>query len=161
MPPAGATLVPFITVAELQAALDQRFDSCDALVMSAAVGDFTVQSPSTTKLRRSAGPVTIELVPTEDILAGLARRRRKGQVLIGFAVQDFDASAADPVAGAESAARAELTAKGIDYVVVNPPAAMAAGESQAAIVSRAGMVLPWGRRSKDELANEIVALLGR
>jgi phosphopantothenoylcysteine decarboxylase / phosphopantothenate---cysteine ligase len=133
-PPPGATVVPFVTVAELQAELERRFDACDALIMSAAVGDFTVKDPYPTKLRRSAGPVTIELVPTEDILAGLSRRRRPGQILIGFAVQDFDPCSADPVSGAEAAARAELTVKGIDYVVANPPASMSADSSLAAIL---------------------------
>ena len=151
-PPGGVAVVAFVSVADLASALAERFDACDAVVMAAAVGDFTVAAHAGTKLRRTAGPVTIELVPTEDLLAGLARRRRGGQVLIGFAVEQ-----GDPLAGAG----AKLTAKGVDYVVVNTPAAFAADAGEAAIVSRGGVVLPWAERSKRQLAREIVALLGR
>ena len=34
------------------------------------------------------------------------------------------------------------------------PAAMAADSSQAAILSRTGTVLPWGKRSKDDFARQ-------
>jgi len=149
-PPAGVKVVRFVTVADLAAALDEHFDACDVLVMAAAVGDFTVADPSAVKLRRSAGPVTLELTPTEDLLASVAARRRDGQLLIGFAVADVDPDAV---------ARDKLAAKGIDYIVVNTPAAMAEDQSRAAILSPEGFVLPWDRRSKHELAAGIIGLI--
>ncbi|NQU74727.1 MAG: phosphopantothenoylcysteine decarboxylase [Planctomycetes bacterium] len=149
-PPAGATVVSFVTVAQLKALLEERFDACDALIMTAAVGDFTVSAPSPVKLHRAGGAMKIELVPTDDILAGLARRRRVGQVLIGFAVEDIDP---------QTAAGAKLAAKNLDYVVVNMPAAMGADESEAAILSPKGIVFQWGQRTKEALASRIVSLL--
>jgi phosphopantothenoylcysteine decarboxylase/phosphopantothenate--cysteine ligase len=152
-PPAGlAELVRFETVGQLRDALDARFDACDALVMAAAVGDFRVIDPAPTKLRRAAGPVRIRLAPTEDLLAALGARRRTDQVLVGFAVEDVDA---------DSKARAELERKNVDYVVVNPPAAMGADSSAAAIVTRDGFALDWAPRPKEQLAREIVKLLQR
>jgi len=150
--PAGCEAVPFVSVAELKAALEERFDACDALIMAAAVGDFTVQPRVRGKIPRAGGPVTVTLTPTEDVLASLARRRRDRQVLIGFAVEaDRD----------EQKARREMLAKRCDYVVLNLPAAMAAEESEACILSRDGVCLPWARRGKDELARAIVSLLRR
>ncbi len=151
-PPPGVEVVRIVTVAELAEALKQRFDGCDAVIMAAAVGDFTVEGPRRTKIPRSGGPVRITLVPTKDILASLGARKRPGQVLIGFAVED----AAD-----EAKARRELAAKGCDYLVLNPPAAMAAEESEACILSADGTALPRQRRTKAALADEIVLLLGR
>lgn len=52
-----------------------------------------------------------------------------------------------------------MTAKGADYVVVNSPAAMATEESQACILSRDGVALPWARRAKTDLARGILKLL--
>ncbi len=49
--------------------------------------------------------------------------------------------------------------KNADYVVLNPPAAMGADASEACILSPAGMILPWAKRTKTVLADEIVALL--
>ena len=150
-PPPNCRLVRIVTVEQLQAALEARFAACDALIMSAAVGDFTVAQPSATKLPRAGGPVTITLVPTPDILAGLGRRRRADQVLVAFAVED----GAD-----QDKARREMLAKNADFVVVNSPAAMAADDSEACILGREGLALPWARRDKRSLADEIVRLLG-
>ena len=149
-PPEGVGVVPFVTVADLKAALDEWFDACDVLVMAAAVGDFTVANPSEVKIRRSVGPVTIELTPTEDLLASVASRRRPGQLLIGFAVAD-----ADP----DTVARDKLIAKDLDYIVVNTPAAIAADTSNAAILSSDGCVVEWADRPKGELAQAIVGLI--
>ena len=149
-PPAGVELVRFVSVAELRSALEERFDDCDALIMAAAVGDFTVAGARNGKIPRSGGPIQITLLPTEDILASLAARRREEQVLIGFALEE--------PADVEKA-RGEMAAKGCDYVVLNRPAAMSAEASEACIISRGGIVLPWAARPKEELARHIVALL--
>ncbi|MFW6145993.1 MAG: phosphopantothenoylcysteine decarboxylase [Planctomycetota bacterium] len=151
-PPPGAAVVPFVTVADLAAALESHFDRCDVLIMAAAVGDFTVAGPSATKLRRAAGPVTLELTPTADLLAALAARRRADQMVIGFAVADVDPDAV---------AREKLRTKHLDHIVVNTPAAMGTDDSRAAILSAEGIVLPWQRRSKSELAEAIVGLFDR
>ena len=147
--PQGVTVVPFVTVADLKAALEYHFAACDVLIMAAAVGDFTVANPAATKIRRSAGPVTLELTPTEDLLASVAARRRPDQLLIGFAVADVDPDAV---------ARQKLIAKGLDYIVVNTPAAMGEDESRAAILAEDGFVLEWKVRTKAELAAGIVAI---
>ncbi|MHC4981855.1 MAG: phosphopantothenoylcysteine decarboxylase domain-containing protein, partial [Planctomycetota bacterium] len=63
----GCEIVPFETVDDLKSALDERFEACDALVMAAAVGDFRPAKVYPAKLPRSGGPVTIHLMPTEDI----------------------------------------------------------------------------------------------
>ena len=150
-PPRGVRVVEILTVTGLKEALDVHFPGCDALIMAAAVGDFTVAEARDTKIPRSAGPVQISLLPTPDLVAGLGKRRRKGQVLICFAVEDD---------GDEKKARAEMKAKKCDYVVLNTPTAMAAAESEACILSRKKAMLPWGPRPKEALAREIIALLG-
>ena len=143
----------FVSVQDLKSALEQRFDSCDALVMAAAVGDFRPEQTLAFKLHRRNGPVTIKLYPTEDILAGLGQRKRAGQIIVAFAVEDA------PLEQIESKARAEMIEKNADFVVVNTPAAMAADHSHACILSRETVVLPWADRPKKALAEQIVALL--
>jgi phosphopantothenoylcysteine decarboxylase/phosphopantothenate--cysteine ligase len=152
---AKCDVVPFVSVADLRVALEDRFDACDALVMAAAVGDFRPQRSLPTKLRRSNGPIVLTLLPTEDILAGLGKRKREGQIIIAFAVET------GPPEQVEAKARKEMAAKNADYVVVNTPEAMAAEESSACILSRGGVILPWATRPKSVLAEEIVKLLGQ
>jgi len=153
--PPGCTVAPFVSVGDLKTALEQRFDWCDALVMAAAVGDFMPEARSPAKLRRGGGPIVVRLLPTEDLLAGLRGRKRPGQVVVAFAVED------GPAERIEAKARAEMAAKGADFVVANTPGAMAAAGSLACILSADGVVLPWGHRPKEVLAAEIVGLLGK
>ena len=97
--------------------------------------------------------MTVRLIPTEDVLAGVAAGKRDGQIVVAFAVED---GAPEQI---EDKARRELTSKHAEFVVVNTPAAMAAEQSLAAILSPDGTVLPWADRPKNALAEEIIRLL--
>ena len=79
------------------------------VVKAAAVADYRPITVSEQKLKRS-GPLTLELAPTEDILAEVVRRRRPGQLIVGFAAETNDRMANG---------RAKLAAKGADAIVVN------------------------------------------
>ena len=153
--PECCRVVPFTGAADLKDELERRFPDCDALVMAAAVGDFSVEKPFETKLSRSGGPITLSLAPTEDVLASVARSKRDDQVVIAFAVED---GAREQI---ETRALAELKAKNADYVVVNTPAAIGARESLACILSAEGVTVPWSLRPKDELAGDIVRLAAK
>jgi len=152
-PPGGCDVARFESVDELDAGLSSRFDECDALVMAAAVGDFTVSDRADGKLPRGDMPVTVTLVPTKDVLAGLASRKRPGQTIVAFAVED------GAQADIEARARSKLSAKKADYIVVNTPQAISAESSRACILSPDGVIVPWAERTKTQLAQEIVGLL--
>ncbi len=151
-PPAGCGVIRIVSVEELQAALAEEFPIADLLIMAAAVGDFTVANRTPHKISRKDGPITIQLVPTPDVLAGVTANRRTGQVIVGFSVEDRHDQAK---------ARQEMADKRCDFMVLNGPSAMMADESEACILSPAGVVLPWQRRSKQELAEQVVGLLKR
>ncbi|MGH9300417.1 MAG: bifunctional phosphopantothenoylcysteine decarboxylase/phosphopantothenate--cysteine ligase CoaBC [Acidimicrobiales bacterium] len=102
--------IPVETAAEMQAAVADHFESCDVAIMAAAVADFRPKTAASHKLDKSAGPPEIVLEATPDILAGLGRTRRDGQVLVGFAAETHDL--------ANRAAR-KLKEKGIDLIVAN------------------------------------------
>jgi len=151
--PDSLQTVPFTGVGDLLRELRGRFCACDALIMAAAVGDFRPERVHPGKLSRRGGPITLRLVPTEDVLATVAASKRGDQTVIAFAVEDGDD---DEI---EARAREEGAEKNADFVVLNTPAAMRAEESRACILARDRVVLPWGRRSKKKLAEEIVKLL--
>ncbi len=149
----GVSVVDFVNVDDLHAALLERFDACDALVMAAAVGDFRPEHACPRKLHRTAGPIVVRLCPTEDILGDLKSRKRPDQRVIAFAVEDGTDEEI------ERKVRGEMSAKGADWTVVNTPAAIAADASRACILSPDGVVAPWADRTKSDLAEEIVKLL--
>jgi phosphopantothenoylcysteine decarboxylase / phosphopantothenate---cysteine ligase len=109
--PPGVRVVPVSTAAELGAACEREFEACDVLLMAAAVADFRPVNPADHKLKKDAGPPTIELVPTLDVISALAARRRPGQVLVGFAAEHGDR--------ALDYARDKLERKRVDAIVVN------------------------------------------
>jgi phosphopantothenoylcysteine decarboxylase/phosphopantothenate--cysteine ligase len=109
--PRSLRVVEVGTAAELKAACEERFESCDVLLMAAAVADFRLAAAAQTKLKKDAGPPTLELVETDDVLNALGSRRTAGHVVVGFA--------AEHGAQAVSYGREKLERKRLDAVVVN------------------------------------------
>jgi len=95
-------------------ALAPDLSQADALIMTAAVADYRPAQTHSTKLKRSAEPLELELEPNPDLLAeiGHARRERK-PVLIGFALET------DTDERVIQLARGKLAAKRVDMVVAN------------------------------------------
>jgi phosphopantothenoylcysteine decarboxylase/phosphopantothenate--cysteine ligase len=149
----GVELVPVTSAAEMARAVRSRFSRCDALLMAAAVADFTVQRPARSKIKkdRIRGPLRLTLVPTEDILASLGRSRRgRRPWLIGFA-----AETGDPV----PAAKDKLARKRLDLVVGNDVSEEGAGfevDSNHLYLVERDRVTEVGPASKDACAERIL-----
>jgi phosphopantothenoylcysteine decarboxylase/phosphopantothenate--cysteine ligase len=108
-PPAGCEMVKVTTSAEMRLAVLERFNEATLVIKAAAVSDYRPVSVSPQKLKRT-GPLTIELAPTEDILAEVVRRRHPGQLIVGFAAETQNQM---------ENGRAKLLSKGADAIVVN------------------------------------------
>ena len=86
----GIEVVAVETAADMEAAMLEHGAGADVVVMAAAVADFRVKTPADAKLSKADGLPELVLEPTPDILAELGRRRRGGQVLVGFAAETHD-----------------------------------------------------------------------
>ncbi|HEX4775435.1 MAG TPA: bifunctional phosphopantothenoylcysteine decarboxylase/phosphopantothenate--cysteine ligase CoaBC, partial [Acidimicrobiia bacterium] len=84
--PAGVDVVRVETADEMAAAVLDRYDGVDVVVMAAAVADFRPKAVAGEKLKKREGVPEIVLEPTPDILAALGERKA-GQVLVGFAAE--------------------------------------------------------------------------
>jgi phosphopantothenoylcysteine decarboxylase/phosphopantothenate--cysteine ligase len=115
--PTGVETVSVETAAEMEAAVQERADA-DVVIMAAAVADFRPVGAVDHKLKKDAGVPTIVLEPTPDILAGLGRVKRPGQLLVGFAAETDDVLAN---------ARHKLERKHLDLLVANDVLAPGAG----------------------------------
>jgi phosphopantothenoylcysteine decarboxylase / phosphopantothenate---cysteine ligase len=128
--------------------LDLAADS-NALVMAAAVSDFTPASQVREKIRRSSGTTSLELAPTADILEAV-REQYPDLFVVGFA-----ATHGDPVADA----REKLSKKGANLVVGNDISregvGFAAAENEVYVVGREKeRFVP--RASKEQVARVIL-----
>jgi phosphopantothenoylcysteine decarboxylase / phosphopantothenate---cysteine ligase len=110
--PPGAAWRDVATAAQLAQACQERFPDCDVLLMAAAVADFRPSTPAAGKLKKGGREsLTLELERTEDVVSGLAARRRPSQTLVAFAAEHGE----DAIALAGE----KLRAKRVDAIVVN------------------------------------------
>ena len=159
--PAGAAVVhaestAAMRVAVLDAVIDQ---GADVLVMAAAVADFRPRAAADTKLTRGAG-MTLELEPTEDILAEVGTRARDldpRPVIVGFAAET----------GSLERAPDKLRRKGADLLVANdvsePGSGFGTDTNRVVILgadgSRDDLPLLSKREVADRLLDRVVALV--
>jgi phosphopantothenoylcysteine decarboxylase/phosphopantothenate--cysteine ligase len=108
-PPAHCELVKVVSAGDMREAVLARMNEVTLVIKAAAVADYRPLAVSAQKLKRS-GPLTLELAPTEDILAEVVRRRRPGQLIVGFAAETENRM---------ENGRAKLLRKGADAIVVN------------------------------------------
>jgi phosphopantothenoylcysteine decarboxylase/phosphopantothenate--cysteine ligase len=107
--PPGAAEVTYVESAEeMYQAVLKLLPEATIVIKTAAVSDYRPKSPASQKMKRS-GPVTLELEPTTDILAEIARRKQS-QLIIGFAAETQNAL---------ENARKKLASKSLDAIVVN------------------------------------------
>ena len=145
----GANTYHVETVEELRTEVLRRAEEADALVMAAAVSDFTPAWRVGRKIRRGEGALSLELAPTADILKTV-RERYPDLFVVGFA-----ATHGDPVADA----REKLGSKGVDLVVGNDISRLGIGfgsdENEVYVVGRESeRFVP--RTSKVEVAHAIL-----
>jgi phosphopantothenoylcysteine decarboxylase/phosphopantothenate--cysteine ligase len=110
-PPEGLKVIETVSASEMAEAVKSEFDSCDILIMAAAVADWTVEKPAPRKLKKHEGAPLLELSQTEDIL-NWAGRNRKQQVIVGFALETENHL---------KGAKRKLTEKGLDIIALNDP----------------------------------------
>lgn len=113
-PPAVDEVVQVRTAAEMYDAVMRAASNAHAVVMAAAVADYTPARPADEKIAKSDGPMTLTLERTRDILGELgtirSRIAERGPVLVGFAAETSDVVAK---------ARDKRARKNVDLIVAN------------------------------------------
>ncbi len=87
IPPSGANMICVETAREMQDALSIHFHSADILIMAAAVSDYTTENSFSQKKKKDGQDWHLHLKENPDILATLAKSRRPGQTIMGFAAE--------------------------------------------------------------------------
>jgi len=136
-PPHGVTLVPVTSASAMADAMAGEALSADIVIMAAAVADWQVADPSSTKVSKTESDTwQLNLTKTPDILRGLVDNRTPHQVVVGFAAETVETDE-------ELLARAtsKLAFKGCDVIVANRVGDQVGfGETETAvwIVQRSG-----------------------
>jgi len=149
--PPGALAVRVDTAAEMEAAVLAHAAQADIVLMAAAVADFRPKAAAGEKLAGSEAVAEIVLEPTTDILAELGRRKRPGQVLVGFAAE---------TGNLRERAAGKLRAKNLDLIVANdvslPGAGFAHDTNAAGLLDASGQWVEVPLTSKRQLASIVL-----
>ena len=148
--PAGVKTVHVETAAEMLAAAEAALP-VDAAVCAAAVADWHVAGEAREKLKKTAGkPPTLALVDNPDVLATLARHKRRPRLVVGFAAETEKIV---------DHARAKLRAKGCDWILANdvsPSAGVLGGTKNTIHFVTAEGVESWPTQTTQAIADGLV-----
>jgi phosphopantothenoylcysteine decarboxylase/phosphopantothenate--cysteine ligase len=112
-PPGAAELTRVETAEEMLAAVLKLLPESTVVIKTAAVADFRPKAAAGLKIKRK-GPMTLDLEPTTDILAELARHKKSHgiptQIFVGFAAETDNVL---------ENARKKLASKSLDAIVAN------------------------------------------
>ncbi len=148
--PPGVTVVKVESAVQMHDAVLAAAADAQIVVMTAAVADYRAAEQKTEKEAKTAGEVSIQLVPNPDILAALGQHKSK-RVLIGFAMETH--------AGVERAAL-KARRKNADFILLNYPTqqgtAFGGDDNQVTLVRPDGTAEAWPRLSKREVAARLL-----
>jgi phosphopantothenoylcysteine decarboxylase/phosphopantothenate--cysteine ligase len=152
LPPLGVELRPVETAAEMSREVKKSLPRADVLIMAAAVADFRPAGRSEQKIKKQDVPLSLKLVPTEDILGSLGRPAgRSRKVIVGFAAETDNIAA--------NASR-KLKEKRLDLIVANDVSREGIGFdsdlNQVLIIGRDGTVFESPTASKREIGRLIM-----
>ena len=147
----GIEVIKVRSAEEMFNACEAIFAQTDIAVMSAAVADYTPVVVGDEKIKKGAGELTLTLTKTKDILKTLGAQKKKGQLLIGFALETNNEK--------ENAVK-KLESKNADLIVLNSLRDEGAGfghdTNKITIFGRLGAIQTFDTKSKKEVAVDIV-----
>jgi len=148
-PPPGVDIVQVLTAREMKEAVREHARIASVIVKAAAVADFRPKNVSEQKIKKAGADPYLELTANPDILAGLGRKRKDNQILVGFAAESNNH---------EAEGLRKLKDKNVDLMVVNDILGEKTGfdvdTNQVTLISHDG-VEQLALISKEETANRI------
>ena len=149
-PPHKAKFISVSTSDEMFDAVHQYADSSDICVLCAAVADYKPAEVSSVKIKKCAAQVSLELIPTRDILESLGQRQNRQFLLVGFAAETDHL---------EANATRKLREKNCDMIVANDArVGMETDENELLILFANGETKKISRAPKTFLARELVKI---
>src|SRR4051812_31227551 len=148
--PRNARFIAAGTSDEMFEAVYRHAHGSDVCVLCAAVADYKPAKVSRAKIKKRADRMSLELMPTRDILRSLGRQRERTFLLVGFAAET------DHI---EQNAAKKLREKNCDIIVANDARiGMESDENELLILFREGQIKKFSRASKKILARKLVKI---
>jgi phosphopantothenoylcysteine decarboxylase/phosphopantothenate--cysteine ligase len=148
---ANITILPVTSAQEMFEKCDEVFEESDIIVLSAAVADYKPKEVAEEKIKKAQDQMHLELQKTVDIAATLGEKKRKNQVLVGFALESENEV---------DNAITKLRKKKFDLIVLNSIREAGAGfghdTNKITIIDRSESVKEFELKSKNAVAIDII-----
>ncbi|MCK5056090.1 MAG: hypothetical protein KAT34_05505 [Candidatus Aminicenantes bacterium] len=108
--PADVAVIKIETALEMRSHLLKHADQADVIIMAAAVGDYRISEYHKEKIKKSEESLTLQLTRNPDLLLELGRKKKKNQILVGYAAETRDIF---------ENAKNKLEAKNLDLLILN------------------------------------------
>lgn len=136
---------------EMYAACMKHFPEADITVMSAAIADYKPEHAVEGKIKKNGVAMDLKLVKTKDILTEMGQRKKKNQLLIGFALEtDHE----------QDNAKEKLSKKNLDFIVLNSLNDKGAGfthdTNKITVIDKQNIAKEFTLKRKNEVAQDIV-----
>ncbi len=145
------TRIDITSADELFAASVKAFKTSDIAILSAAVADFKPAKAAKEKLKKESGINQLNLTPTKDTLAELGKLKKKGQLLVGFALETENEVAN---------AKGKIKRKNLDLIVLNSLKDKGAGfktdTNKITIIDKHNKSIKFELKSKTDVAKDII-----
>jgi len=149
-PPRNTKFISVSTSDEMFDAVHRHTDESDVCVLCAAAADYKPAQVSPVKIKKRNAQVSLELIPTRDILDSLGRRQNRRFLLVGFAAETDHL---------EANARKKLREKNCDIIVANDARiGMETDENELLILFGDGEMKKISRAKKKILARELLKI---
>jgi phosphopantothenoylcysteine decarboxylase/phosphopantothenate--cysteine ligase len=152
-PPGAAEVTRVESAEDMRQAVLKLLPEATIVIKTAAVSDYRPKSPASQKIKRT-GPVSLDLEPTVDILAEVARHKHtqiaRPQIVVGFAAETENVL---------ENARKKLASKSLDAIVVNDVSQEGVGfdsERNAVTIITHGEVVEVPETTKWEVAQRVL-----
>jgi phosphopantothenoylcysteine decarboxylase/phosphopantothenate--cysteine ligase len=149
--PSGCDVRAVQTTDDMRIACEAAFADCDGVIAAAAVCDYKPLHRVSGKIAKTGGPITIEMIETDDVLAGLGRQKGT-RWIVGFALE---------ASNSRENALQKLRAKNCDVVVLNDPSAIGSLTNSVELIDASGQPIESWKGSKEEVARALIGWIGQ
>jgi phosphopantothenoylcysteine decarboxylase/phosphopantothenate--cysteine ligase len=149
-------LIRVQTAEDMYKACIGLFDTTDLAIMAAAVADYKPAVVAAEKIKKKEDTLELHLAKTTDILKSLGERKKKGQVLAGFALETTNE---------KENALYKLKKKNADLIILNslkdPGAGFGHDTNKITIFDKGGDEFSFDTQSKTNTAKDIIETIIR
>lgn len=145
--PSQIKKIDVISATQMYDEVMKHLDESDIIIMNAAVADFRPKQKSAEKLKKDKESLTVELEPNPDILKEIGKKKKRNQILVGFAAESQDII---------NNAKQKLLRKNLDFIVANPVSVFSKQNYLGTFISKELKIKEIVADSKEKASFEII-----